>query len=39
MTVGLKPLAPGGYVVEWRVLSRDGHSEPGRITFRVQARK
>jgi len=39
MTVGLKPLAPGGYVVEWRVLSRDGHSAPGRITFRVQARK
>lgn len=28
-------LAPGEYVVEWRVLSRDGHSAPGRLTFRV----
>ncbi len=32
----LPPLAPGEYVLEWRVLSRDGHSAPGRITFRVQ---
>jgi methionine-rich copper-binding protein CopC len=33
----VKPLDPGEYVVEWRVLSRDGHSAPGRITFRVLA--
>jgi methionine-rich copper-binding protein CopC len=31
------PLVPGEYVVEWRVLSRDGHSAPGRFTFRITA--
>ena len=35
LTVELPPLAPGEYVVEWRVLSRDGHSAPGRFTFTV----
>jgi len=30
---------PGEYVVEWRVLSRDGHSAPGRIMFRVAGSK
>jgi len=35
LSVKLEPLPPGEYVVEWRVLSRDGHSAPGRITFRV----
>src|SRR5262249_7289507 len=25
LSVALKPLPPGDYVVEWRVLSRDGH--------------
>ncbi len=35
LTVKLKALAPGEYVVDWRVLSRDGHSAPGRITFTV----
>ena len=38
LTVKLSPLPPGEYVVEWRVLSRDGHSAPGRFTFRVRAR-
>jgi methionine-rich copper-binding protein CopC len=38
LIVKLAPLAPGDYVVEWRVLSRDGHSAPGRFTFRVRAR-
>lgn len=36
LTVGLTPLPPGEYIVEWRVLSRDGHSAPGRATFRVR---
>jgi methionine-rich copper-binding protein CopC len=31
----LKPLPPGAYEVEWRVLSKDGHSAPGRFRFRV----
>jgi methionine-rich copper-binding protein CopC len=29
-------LPPGEYIIEWRVLSRDGHSAPGRSTFRVR---
>ena len=37
MTVPVQELGPGDYVVEWRVLSRDGHSAAGRFTFRVQA--
>ena len=39
LTVKLGTLAPGEYVVEWRVLSRDGHSAPGRITFSVKGGK
>jgi len=35
LTVPLQALGPGEYVVEWRVLSRDGHSAPGRFRFRV----
>ena len=35
LTVALKPLPPGSYMVEWRVLSRDGHSAPGRFQFKV----
>jgi methionine-rich copper-binding protein CopC len=31
----LQALKPGEYVLEWRVLSRDGHSAPGRILFTV----
>jgi len=34
----IDPLPPGDYVIEWRVLSRDGHSAPGRSTFRILAR-
>lgn len=37
LTLKLEPLAPGEYAVEWRVLSRDGHSAPGRLTFRILA--
>lgn len=33
--VTLKPLQPGNYYVEWRVLSLDGHSAPGRFEFTV----
>lgn len=35
LTLKVEPLAAGEYVVEWRVLSRDGHSAPGRFTFRI----
>ncbi len=37
LEVEVRPLVPGEYVAEWRVLSRDGHSAPGRIRFRVLA--
>ncbi len=36
MTVPVQELGPGDYAVEWRVLSRDGHTAAGRFTFRVQ---
>jgi methionine-rich copper-binding protein CopC len=39
LSAKLKPLPPGEYILEWRVLSRDGHSAPGRITFRVTGEK
>ncbi len=39
LTVAVKPLPPGEYMVEWRVLSVDGHSAPGRFKFRVIAAK
>lgn len=35
LTVDLKALTPGEYVVDWRVLSLDGHSAPGRFKFKV----
>ena len=35
LTVKIHELSPGEYVVQWRVLSRDGHSAPGRLIFRV----
>lgn len=35
LSVKLNPLSAGEYVVAWRVLSRDGHIAPGRLTFRV----
>lgn len=37
LSVELQPLPPGQYVIEWRVLSRDGHSAPGRQSFTIQA--
>jgi methionine-rich copper-binding protein CopC len=37
LTLTLKPLPPGDYVVEWRVLSLDGHTAPGRFKFRIKA--
>jgi copper resistance protein C len=36
LIVALGSLPPGEYVIEWRVLSRDGHTAPGRSTFRVR---
>jgi methionine-rich copper-binding protein CopC len=36
LTLKVPPLEPGSYAVEYRVLSRDGHSAPGRITFILQ---
>jgi methionine-rich copper-binding protein CopC len=35
----VNPLPPGDYVVEWRVLSLDGHSAPGKFKFKVSAAK
>lgn len=32
----LKELPPGQYVVEYRVLSLDGHTAPGRVKFTVK---
>ena len=37
LTTDLGPLAPGAYVVQWKVLSRDGHSARGRVLFRIGA--
>jgi methionine-rich copper-binding protein CopC len=36
LSIKLEALPPGDYIVEWRVLSRDGHSAPGRSAFRVR---
>jgi methionine-rich copper-binding protein CopC len=35
LTIDLSALPPGEYVVDWRVLSLDGHSAPGRFKFKV----
>ena len=35
LTASLQPLEPGKYIVDYQVLSRDGHTAPGRITFTV----
>ena len=37
LTLELTGLKPGEYIVEYRVLSRDGHSAPGRLSFVVTA--
>ena len=39
MVVPVQHLDPGHYAVEWRVLSRDGHSATGRFTFSVRPAK
>lgn len=39
LAVTLKPLPPGEYAVEWRVLSLDGHTATGRFKFKVHAAK
>ena len=39
LTTDLGPLAPGAYVVQWKVLSRDGHGARGRVLFRIGAAK
>jgi methionine-rich copper-binding protein CopC len=38
LRIKLKLLEPGDYVVEWRVLSRDGHSATGKFTFRIRGK-
>jgi len=37
LTVGLPPLAPGRYVVRFRVLSVDGHVVEGEFPFTVRS--
>lgn len=36
LRVGLKPLGPGAYRVEWRAVSVDTHVTTGDFTFTVQ---
>jgi len=36
LVVSVPRLASGSYVVEWRVLSRDGHSATGSFAFRIR---
>jgi methionine-rich copper-binding protein CopC len=36
LVVPVQRLAPGSYAVEWRVLSRDGHSATGRFTIQIR---
>jgi methionine-rich copper-binding protein CopC len=38
LVLELPALDAGGYLVEYRVLSRDGHTAPGRFTFTLLAR-
>jgi methionine-rich copper-binding protein CopC len=35
LTISIAALKPGDYLVSYRVLSRDGHTAPGRISFHV----
>lgn len=37
LSIELQALPPGEYIIEWRVLSRDGHSAPGRQSFTIKA--
>ena len=36
LTATLPALAPGSYVVDWQVLSVDGHRVAGKLRFRVR---
>ncbi len=36
LSVGLKPLTPGVYTVEWHVTSVDTHKTEGHFTFTVK---
>jgi len=36
VVVPIQRLASGSYAVQWRVLSRDGHSAAGRFTFQIR---
>lgn len=36
LSIKLAALPPGEYIIEWRVLSRDGHSAPGRSKLTVR---
>jgi methionine-rich copper-binding protein CopC len=37
LSIALDALPPGEYVVEWSVLSLDGHSARGKFKFKVRA--
>lgn len=39
LSVELSELKPGRYIIQYRVLSRDGHSAPGRLTFEIVQQK
>jgi methionine-rich copper-binding protein CopC len=39
LSVGVKPLPSGEYVVEWSVLSLDGHTARGKFNFKIRAGK
>ena len=39
LTVRVTELKAGKYVIQYRVLSRDGHTAPGRITVQVREPK
>lgn len=36
LLVPLEHLAPGSYVIHWKILSLDGHSARGRLLFTVK---
>jgi copper resistance protein C len=38
LSAAVTTLPPGEYVVEWRVLSLDGHTAPGKFKFKVAAK-
>jgi methionine-rich copper-binding protein CopC len=36
LSVGLKPLSPGSYTVQWEITSVDTHRTEGRFTFIIK---